>query len=157
MYGVVEYYYILICMSKRRKIFLGILYGYKAAMQVIALILAFTTRKVKVKGLNDALYIAAAIYITSLLWAIVILSTYTLTEYLNVFVTVFCLGLLVGTTAIISLVFIPKVWCAMLISIILKTTKQKVANLHYINSIKILIVPNFWPVLYKLNKNGYNV
>ena len=104
-----EYHYILICKSLARDIFLGILYGYKAILQIIALILAFTTRKVKVKGLNDTLYIAAAIYVTSLLWAVVIVSTYTLVEYLNAFTTVFGLGLFVGTSAIISLVFIPKV------------------------------------------------
>ena len=106
-----EYHYILICRSKAHDIFLAVLYGYKAVLQVIALVLAFTTRKVKVKGLNDTLYIAAAIYITSLLWAAIIVSTYSLTEYLNVFTTVFGLGLFVGTSAIISLVFIPKVTC----------------------------------------------
>lgn len=99
----------MVCKSKVRDIFLGILYGYKAVMQIVALILAFTTRKVKVKGLNDALYIAVAIYITSLLWAVVIVSTYSLAEYLNIFTTVFCFGLFVGTSAIMSLVFIPKV------------------------------------------------
>ena len=104
-----EYHYILICSSKGRNIFLGVLYGYKAALEIIALILAFTTRKVKVKGLNDALYIAVAIYITSLLWAALIVSTYSLTEYLNIFTTVFSLGLFVGTTAIMVLIFIPKV------------------------------------------------
>ena len=109
VFGIVEYHHILICKSKSRDIFLGILYGYKAALQVIALILAFTTRKVKVKGLNDALYIAVAIYITSLLWAVLIVSTYSLVEYLNIFTAVFCLGLFVGTTAIMALVFIPKV------------------------------------------------
>lgn len=109
VFGIVENHYILTCKSKAHDIFLGILYGYKAVLQVIALILAFTTRKVKVKGLNDTLYIAAAIYITSLLWAVIIVSTYSLTEYLNVFTIVFGLGLFVGTTAIISLVFIPKV------------------------------------------------
>ena len=104
-----EYHHILICKSKSRDIFLGILYGYKAALQVIALILTFTTRKVKVKGLNDALYITVAIYITSLLWAVLIVSTYSLVEYLNIFTAVFCLGLFVDTTAIMALVFIPKV------------------------------------------------
>ena len=109
VFGVIEYHYILVCKSKGRDVFLGVLYGYKAVLQVIALILAFTTRKVKVKGLNDALYIGMAIYITSLLWAVEIISTYSLVEYLNIYATVFSLGLFVGTTAIMVLIFVPKV------------------------------------------------
>ncbi len=104
-----ENYYALICRSDARNIFLGVLYGYKALLQVIALVFAFTTRKVKVKGLNDCLYIAAAVYITSLLWGIIIVSTYSLNEYLNIFATVFSLGMMVGTTSIMGLIFIPKV------------------------------------------------
>ena len=88
---------------------MGLLYGYKALLQVIALILTFTTRKVKVKGLNDAIYVAAAIYVTSLLWAVVVVSTYSLVEYLNIFTVVFCLGIFIGITVILILVFIPKV------------------------------------------------
>ena len=109
MFGVSEYHYIIVCKSKIRDIFLGVLYGYKALLQVIALILTFTTRKVKVKGLNDAIYIAGAIYVTSLIWAVVIVSTYSLREYLNVFTVVFSLGLFVGPSVIMALVFIPKV------------------------------------------------
>ena len=106
---MVKYHNIILCRSRRRYIFLGVLYGYKALLQVIALILAFTTRKVKVKGLNDAIYIAGAIYVTSLLWAVFIVATYSLTEYLNVYTTVFCLSLFLGTSVIVALVFVPKV------------------------------------------------
>ena len=105
-----ENYYTLVCQSEARDIFLGVLYGYKALLQIIALVFAFTTRKVKVKGLNDGIYIATAVYITSLLWGIVIVSTYSLKEYVNIFATVFSLGLIIGTTAIMGLIFIPKVW-----------------------------------------------
>lgn len=108
-FGVMEYHFILICRSQSQNILLGVLYGYKAVLQVIALILAFTTRKVKVKGLNDTIYIAAAVYVSSLLWAVVIVSTYSLVEYLNVFTAVFSFSLLVGTTTIVALVLAPKV------------------------------------------------
>ena len=108
-FGVSEYHFILVCRSKSQDILIGVLYGYKALLQVIALILAFTTRKVKVKGLNDTIYIAAAVYVSSLLWAVVIVSTYSLVEYLNVFTAVFSFSFLVGTTTIVTLVFAPKV------------------------------------------------
>ena len=98
-----------ICHSRLRPIFQGVLYGYKGVLQIIALFLAFTTRKVKVKGLNDTLYIAAATYITSLLLVVAVVSTYALRVYLNIFASVFSFCLLLGTLAIVSLVFIPKV------------------------------------------------
>lgn len=87
----------------------AVLYGYKAVLQVIALIFAFRTRKVKLKGLNDSKYIAAAIYISSIVLAVIIISTYTLQDYANAFPTLVGLGLIVGTTMILTLVFVPRV------------------------------------------------
>ncbi len=96
-------------MSTSRDITLGILYGYKAILQVVALVMAFQIRKVKVKGLNDAKYIVAAVYVTSIVLAVIIVSTYSLVEYINVYPVVFGLSLLVGSTAILTLVFVPTV------------------------------------------------
>ena len=41
--------------------------------------------------------------------AVIIVSTYSLVEYVNVYPVVFGLGLLVGATAILVLVFVPNV------------------------------------------------
>ena len=87
-----------ICISRERYITLGILYGYKALLQIVALIFAISIRKVYVKGLNDAVYIIAAIYVTSIVTAVIVVSTYTLTELINVYATVFCLCFFIGTT-----------------------------------------------------------
>ena len=75
----------------------------------MTLILSFSTRKVKVKGLNDAKYILAAIYVASIVLAVVIVSTYSLKELVNVSAAVFCAGFFIGTTVILGLVFGPKV------------------------------------------------
>ena len=107
--GIITHYFMYICSSTARDIFLGILYGYKMVMQVIALVLAFITRKVKVKGLDDAKYIAAAIYVTSIVLAVVIVATYSLKDFVNAFPTLFCTGFIIGTTSILGLVFVPKV------------------------------------------------
>lgn len=88
---------------------MGILYGYKGVLQVFALILAFSIRKVKVKGLDDAKYIAAAVYVTSIVTAVILVSTYTLSDYINLNATVFSTGFFLGTTIILILVFVPKV------------------------------------------------
>ncbi len=106
---IIYEYFFYTCVSTSRNITLGILYGYKAILQVVALFMAFQIRKVKVKGLNDATYIAAAVYVTSIVLAVIIVSTYSLVEYINVYPVVFGLSLLVGTTAILTLVFIPPV------------------------------------------------
>ena len=98
-----------VCDSKHRNIFLGILYGYKMLLQFIALVLAFSTRKVKVKGLDDSKYIAAAIYITSIVLAVIIVATYALNDFVNAFPALFCIGFFIGTTSILALVFVPKV------------------------------------------------
>ena len=78
-------------------------------LQVIALLLAFSIRKVKVEGLNDAKYIAAAIYITSIVLAVIIVATYALNDFANAFPALFCTGFFIGTTSILALVFVPKV------------------------------------------------
>ena len=95
------------CDSRARDIALGILYGYKALLQVITLILAFFIRKVKVKVVNDSPYITFAIYVTSIVTAVIIVSTYSLKYFVNSYAVVFGLGLLVGTTVILLLVFVP--------------------------------------------------
>ena len=61
------------------------------------------------KGLDDSKYIAAAIYVTSIVLAVIIISTYTLRDYVNSFPGLVGMGLLVGTTMILALVFVPRV------------------------------------------------
>ena len=107
--AIVYEYFFFFCDSQSRDICLGIIYGYKAVLQIIALIFSFSIRKVKVKGLNDAKSIAAAVYVTSIVTAVIIVSFYSLKEYLNLYATLFCVGFFIGTTTILCLIFIPKV------------------------------------------------
>ena len=100
-----------ICDSKSRDIALGVLYGYKAFLQVIALILSFSIAKVKIKGLNDAKHITIAVYVTSIVTAVIFVSLYSLKTYLNTYAVLFSTGFLVGTIVILVLVFVPKVSC----------------------------------------------
>ena len=78
-------------------------------LQIIALLLAFSIRKVKIKGVDDAKYIGAAIYVTSIVLAVIVVATYTLKDVINGFTALFCTGFLVGTTVILLLVFLPLV------------------------------------------------
>ena len=107
--GINTQHFIYVCDSKARDYALGILYGYKALLQVVALLFAFSTHKVKIKGLDDSVYIAAAIYVTSIVTAIIIFTNYYLKEDVNRYAAVTSSGLLIGTTFILILVFVPVV------------------------------------------------
>lgn len=98
-----------VCHSRSRYITLGILYGYKMLPQIVALIFAFSIRKIKIKGLDDAKYIAFSIYITSMVTAIVIVIEYTTDLYIDVFAAIFSTGFFIGTTTILGLVMLPPV------------------------------------------------
>ena len=90
-------------------IFIAILYGYKGLLQLIALLLAFRTRNIKVKGLDNAKYIISTVYITTIGIVIIAMASYLLREYLNVYTAVVTLSLFSSTSVILVLVFIPKV------------------------------------------------
>ena len=105
----VHQYSLYVCKSNGQVILYAILYGYKGFLQIFPLLLAFRTRKVKVKGLDDSKYIAAAIYVTSIVLAVTTVSTYTLIDYVNVYPAVVGMGFLLGTTMILVLVFVPRV------------------------------------------------
>lgn len=78
-------------------------------MHVMALLLAFMTRKVKVKGLDDSKYIAAVIYVTTFVVGVKLVVTYTLRDLVNVFAAVISTGILIAAFCVLALVFIPKV------------------------------------------------
>ena len=89
---------------------LGIIFVYLAILQLVGIVLAFQTRKVKIKMLNDAKYIAAIIYISSLVLVVLIVGTVSpIGSYINVFEVVLSGGILAATTVFEALIFIPKV------------------------------------------------
>ena len=75
-----------------------------------ALFMAFKTRKVKVKNLNDAKYITAIVYISSLVNIINLVVTFSLGNRVNSSPAVLS-GLNMATiTSVLLLVFLPKVY-----------------------------------------------
>lgn len=85
-----------------------VIFTYLGLLQVIGIILAIQTRKVKVKVLNDSKYIAALIYISSIVLIIIAIIRFTLGDYINVTEVFYSGGLILATTAFLSLTFIPK-------------------------------------------------
>ena len=88
---------------------IGILYLYKFILYVCALRFTFRLRKVKIKGLNDAKYITASVYTTSILIAITFISTLTLSKYINAYGAIYSFVFWLCTSAILGLLFMPKV------------------------------------------------
>ncbi len=82
---------------------------YLISLQVAAVILAFKTRKVKIKVLNDSKYVAAIIYITSMVVVALIVITFALDSYIVVTEVLFSGGLILATTTFLGFIFIPKV------------------------------------------------
>ena len=87
----------------------GILHLYKGLLQVCALGFAFQTRKVKIEGLNDAKYITAFVYTTSIIVAMTFISSIALYDYINVYAIVYSFGIWLAISAVLGFMFIPKV------------------------------------------------
>ena len=71
--------------------------------------MAFHTRRVKIKALNDSKEIAVIIYINSITLSLLAFVEFALTDYHEVYAALFGLALLVGATLFLTLLFIPKV------------------------------------------------
>ena len=92
-------------------IWLALSFGYKGILQVLAVFMAFHTRRVKVRILNEAKEIAAIIYINSIILVLLTVTEFTLTSHQNTYAALFGLGLLVEATLFLGLIFIPKASC----------------------------------------------
>ena len=82
---------------------------YLSLLQFAGMILAFQTRKVSIKALNDSKYVTALIYISSILLVAIALTAFLLRNYVNIKMAVFCGGIIVLATLFLVLIFIPNV------------------------------------------------
>ena len=78
-------------------------------LQVIGLVLAIQTRKVKLRGLRDSKYVAAVIYISSISIVVMALVTFALDMYINIGTAILATGIFLIATIFLVLIFVPKV------------------------------------------------
>lgn len=133
---ILHEHFVYACDADGRTALITLLYIYKIILQVIALILAFNIRKVKVKGLDDSKYIAAAIYITTIVLPVSFFASLTLWSHVNTFPAVLSTTHLFGATAILILVFVPRV---SLIVLHVHTASHKVELRGSVPSLKNLV------------------
>ena len=104
-------YYVLVCYEDVGgplywRIFI---FAYFTVFQILGIMMAFQTRKVKLKGLKDSTFVTANVYISSIVIVVFILITFALRNYLNTYNTVFAIGTFILTTTFLVLTYIPKV------------------------------------------------
>ena len=107
--GITHENFVFVCLNHNAIIWLAISYAYKGLLQLVAMFMAFHTRRVKIKALNDSKEIAVIIYINSITLALLSVVEFALNAYHEVYAALFGLALLVGATLFLTLIFIPKV------------------------------------------------
>ena len=103
-------YMVYQCSTSTGSTWIIIRFVYLALLQLIGIILAIQTRKVKIKVLNDSKFIAALIYISSIVLLLIAIVQFISGNVININELIFSGGIIVITTAFLGLVFIPKVW-----------------------------------------------
>ena len=106
-----EQHYVWVCYEPGSPAFYCklLIYLYLALLQVVGIILAFQTRKVKIPVLNDSKFVAALVYVSSIVFVVLALVTFSLQGYINVSKATFSGGILVLATSFLILTFVPKV------------------------------------------------
>ena len=85
------------------------IFAYLVMLQVVGIVLAFQTRKVKLRSLKDSKYIASIIYISSISIVVMALVTFALKNYINIGTGILAFGIFTLTTVFLALIFVPKV------------------------------------------------
>ena len=106
-----EDHYVWVCYAASSPSFFWqiFIFAYLAVLQIIGIVLAFQTRKVKLQGLRDSKFVAAIIYISSIILVALALVTFTLRTHINIGAGIIVTGIFSLTTIFLALIFIPKV------------------------------------------------
>jgi len=90
-------YYNLQCISETGLYWVAVLFGYKVILQISGVILAFLTRKIEVRGLNESREVQAVMIITTPLVVVGMVLRQVFDGYLNVVGTSYGLGTAIVT------------------------------------------------------------
>ena len=110
--GIRQQYYVWSCYDPATGAFYcGLLiFAYLALLQIVGIVLAFQTRKVKISALNDSTFVAALVYISSVVLMALVLVTFALRNYINIRGAIFSGGNLLLAYVYLILMFVPKVY-----------------------------------------------
>ena len=102
-----------VCNAEQRFIWLGILFTYKGILLIAGLFLAFETRNVKIPQLNDSKLIGMSVYGIVVLSVALAAMGILLETFVEVYYAVMGIMIMLGTTCLLCLIFIPKVCCVL--------------------------------------------
>ena len=109
-----------------------LIFIYLGLLQIVGIILAFQTRKVKIRVLNDSKFVAALVYISSIVLVVMVLTTFILRSYINISAAIFSGGIIILATIFLALMFIPKVYRLLDVYIpLLYGTTSQLNAVHY--------------------------
>ncbi len=98
-----------LCRSKDRIIWLSMFFVYKGVLLVVGVFLAFETRNVKIRQLNDSKLIGMSVYGILVLSITLAAVGILLETYVDTFFAVIGFMVMLGNTSLLCLIFIPKV------------------------------------------------
>jgi gamma-aminobutyric acid type B receptor len=103
--------YIFKCTSRYENYFLITTCASKGLLLIFGIFLAWETRNIEIKALNDSKYIGISVYNVVILSVVgVILATVMSgSEYYNVYLALMSLVVILCTAATLGIVFVPKV------------------------------------------------
>ena len=94
--------------SSVTEVIISVLFIYKIILHLVSMTLALCTHDIKVKGLEDAKCIIAAVYFTTINLILVGTLTFIIRDNLYAYTTTIPLLTFFSTTVILGLIFIPK-------------------------------------------------
>ncbi|XP_038076948.1 gamma-aminobutyric acid type B receptor subunit 2-like [Patiria miniata] len=112
------------CTSDNQIVFIAIIYAIKGLLMLGGSFLAWEMRRITIAELNDSRFIIMSIYVVVLTLAITVPTLTVLAENRGLYFTVRSLAIIVANTAVLCLVFVPKV------ALFLKT-KDGELKLHF--------------------------
>ena len=111
------------CFSTPSLIWYFAVYFYMGVLEIIGLVLAIKTRKVKIKVLNDSREISAIIYAISVMSVELVVVSFLLQDYSSIQDLLYLGGVLILTTVSLGLLFLPKVSSSLIIHTYTHTRK----------------------------------
>ncbi|XP_043491897.1 gamma-aminobutyric acid type B receptor subunit 1 isoform X1 [Polistes fuscatus] len=97
------------CESEHNSIWLGLIYGYKGVILVFGLFLAYETRSIKVKQINDSRYVGMSIYNVVVLCLITAPVTMVIASQQDASFAFVALAIIFCCFLSMALIFVPKV------------------------------------------------
>ena len=107
--GILVESYNMQCSSESGLIWVAVLAVYKVILQISGIVLAFLSRKVKVKGLNESREVQVLMIVTTPIVVVALALRLALSDYLNVVGTVWAFGVAVTGGSALVIIFLPKV------------------------------------------------